>query len=98
MEQKNKNNDGSQKILQENEEYLNVALRIPKELIPVMKSLCRITDRELDDLCTLLIIDQLSFFHKSEGEIFRYMKNFDTFSKNLSKGITRYYNKNINTL
>ncbi|MFX1570408.1 MAG: hypothetical protein ACFFCV_18760 [Promethearchaeota archaeon] len=71
---------------------LNISLKIPEKLTPVIESLCRITDRELDDLCTLLIIDQLNFFHKSEGEILRYMKDSDTFRKNLSEGITQYYN------
>lgn len=54
-----------------------------------------ITDREIDDQCSLLIIDQLKFFHQSEGEMLHYMKDYDTFTENLTEGVDQYFNQQL---
>lgn len=69
---------------------LNVALKIPEKLKQVIESMARITNRDLDDLCSVLIIDQLNFFHQAKGEILRYMKDYESFSENLAEGIKHY--------
>ncbi len=74
---------------------LNVALRLPAKLRPVIESMWRITDRELDDLCALLIIDQLNYFRQAEGELLRYMKDCNTFSRNLAEGVDQYFNQHL---
>ncbi|KKN06489.1 hypothetical protein LCGC14_1076810 [marine sediment metagenome] len=56
---------------------LKVSLKIPEKLKPVIESIGKITGREVDDLSSLLIIDQ----------ILRYLKDYDTFSKNLVEGV-----------
>ncbi len=61
---------------------LNISLKIIEKLRSVIESTGRITNRELDGLCSLLIIDQLNFFHQAKGEILRYMKDYDIFSVN----------------
>jgi len=72
---------------------LNISLKIPEKLKSVIESIGRITGREVDDLCSLLIIDQLKFFQQSEGEILRFMKDYDIFSNNLFEGIDQYLNQ-----
>ena len=94
VEQKNTNNDITKKIPIENFENLNVALRIPKLLNPIIQSLCIITDRNRDDLCSLLIIDQLKYFKDTPEAILRFMKDYFIFSVNLSEGVKQYYQHN----
>ena len=89
--QKNANNDIIEKKAIENVENVSIMLKIPKLLVPVMKSICRITDMELDDLCTLLNIDQLDDFKNDYGIILQYMREFDTFHENLSEGVKQFY-------
>lgn len=74
---------------------LNVALKIPEKLKSVIESIGRITGREIDDLCSLLIIDQLNFFRQSEGEVLRYMKDYDTFTEHLAEGLDLYFNQQL---
>jgi hypothetical protein len=78
-----------------NFENLNVALRIPKLLGPIIKSLCRITDRGRDELCSLLIIDQFNYFKDNPEAILEFMKDFENFEKNLSEGVKQYYQHNL---
>ena len=94
MEQKNANNDVVLEKPMINFENLNVTLRIPGLLKPVINSLCKITDRNNDDLCTLLIIDQLIYFKDTPEAILRFMKDYLIFSENLSEGVKQYYQHN----
>lgn len=71
----------------------NVSLKIPEKLKTVIGSLCRITDRELDDLFSLLIIDQLNYFKEDYRAILQYMKDFEIFNKNLFEGVKEYFNR-----
>ena len=52
---------------------LNVSSKIPEKLKVFIESIGGITSRGIDDLNSLLIIDQ----------VLRYIKGYDTFSKNL---------------
>lgn len=71
----------------------NVSLKIPEKLKTVIESLCRITDRELDDLFSLLIIDQLNYFKEDYRAILQYIKDFEIFNKNLFEGVKEYFNR-----
>ena len=65
---------------------LNISLKIPEKLKPVIESIGRITGREVDDLCSLLIIDQLKYFKEDQGAILDYMKGYETFIRNMCEG------------
>ncbi len=70
---------------------LNISLKIPEKLKPVIESIDRIIGREIDDLCWLLIIDQLKYFKEDQGAILDYMKDYEVFSQNLFEGVNQYY-------
>lgn len=70
---------------------LNVSLKIPEKLKSVIESIGKIAGREIDDLCSLLIIDQLKYFKEDQGGILRFMKDYDIFSNNLFEGVNQYY-------
>ena len=85
----------SKKSSGKNFTILNVPLKIPEKLRLVIKSIGRITGREIDDLCSLLITDQLNYFRQSKGEIFRYMKDFKSFNENLAEGVDQFFNQQL---
>ena len=73
---------------------INLAFKIPAKLKPVVESLCRITGRNRDDLCSLIIIDQLKYFKDNPEAILRFMKDYTPFTENLSEGVKQYYQHN----
>lgn len=54
---------------------LDISLQLPKIIEPVIDSLCRITDRDRNDLCSLLIIDQFNYFNDNPEAILRFAKD-----------------------
>ncbi len=77
---------------------LEISLKLPKIIEPVIDSLCRITDKDRNDLCSLLIIGQLNYFKDTPEAILRFAKDYFVFSDNLSEGVKQYYQYNTDQM
>jgi len=76
-----------------NSEILSLSIQLPKILVPCIDEICRMTQRNRDDLFSQFVICGLVGFYQEPEMIINFTKRIPNFSERFRKGLNQYYGK-----